>query len=246
MASYTPDAPLLGTVFRDITPGVMVSTLKKAYWVIRKRPLHFIGLVGQYWRFFRTRLFQGMFYSPDRGIHLGTNVRLQNLSNLSAERPTASITIGDDCVIYEKAQIESYGNGEIHIGASTIIGEARIYARSMVKLGARVVTSWNVFIQDFDPHPIDPELRKIQMLQMVENFRPAYRAPKEVPPLAWDFGTSPVHIGDDVWIGANVTILKGARIGDGCVIATGSVVTAGDYPARSILGGTPAKVIKSI
>lgn len=51
-----------------------------------------------------------------------------------------------------------------------------------------------------------------------------------------------VTIGSDVWIGANAIILPGARIGDGCVIAAGSVVR-GEHPPMSILGGVPAKVI---
>ena len=46
-----------------------------------------------------------------------------------------------------------------------------------------------------------------------------------------------------MWIGANVTILKGVRIGTGSVVAAGAVVTI-DVPAFSIVGGVPAKVIK--
>lgn len=47
----------------------------------------------------------------------------------------------------------------------------------------------------------------------------------------------------DNWIGANATILKGVRIGEGAIIAAGAVV-ANDVPAFSIVGGIPAKVIK--
>lgn len=52
-----------------------------------------------------------------------------------------------------------------------------------------------------------------------------------------------IHIGNDVWIGANVTILDGAKIGDGCVIGAGSVVR-GEIPPFSIAVGTPARVIR--
>ncbi len=54
-----------------------------------------------------------------------------------------------------------------------------------------------------------------------------------------------ISIGSGCWVGAKSTILDGARIGDGCIVAAGAVVTAGTYPDRSILGGVPAKVIKS-
>lgn len=53
----------------------------------------------------------------------------------------------------------------------------------------------------------------------------------------------PVIIEDDVWCGANVTILKGVTIGRGSVIAAGSVVTK-SCPPYSVIGGVPAKIIK--
>lgn len=52
-----------------------------------------------------------------------------------------------------------------------------------------------------------------------------------------------ITIGNDVWIGLNVTILRGVTIGDGAIVAGGSIVTK-DVPPYSIVGGVPAKVIK--
>lgn len=53
----------------------------------------------------------------------------------------------------------------------------------------------------------------------------------------------PVVIGDDVWIGTNVVILPGTVVGDHSIIGAGAIVTK-DVPARAIVGGNPAKVIK--
>ena len=55
----------------------------------------------------------------------------------------------------------------------------------------------------------------------------------------------PVIIEDKVWVGANVTILSGVRIGEGAILAAGAVVTK-DVPPRSVVGGVPARIIKSI
>lgn len=57
------------------------------------------------------------------------------------------------------------------------------------------------------------------------------------------FSKGDIVIGDDVWIGVNVTILSGVKIGQGAIIAAGSVVTK-DVEPYSIYGGVPARLIK--
>ena len=53
-----------------------------------------------------------------------------------------------------------------------------------------------------------------------------------------------IDIGDGAWLAARVTVLPGARIGAGAVIAAGSVV-AGDIPAGAMAGGIPARVLRA-
>lgn len=56
---------------------------------------------------------------------------------------------------------------------------------------------------------------------------------------------APIHIGNDVWLGANVTVCPGVTIGDGAVIAAGAVVT-GNVEPGTIAAGVPARKIKEI
>ena len=53
-----------------------------------------------------------------------------------------------------------------------------------------------------------------------------------------------ITLGNDCWVGAKVTLLDGVSIGDHSVVAAGSVVTR-SFPAYSVLGGVPAKVLKT-
>ena len=57
--------------------------------------------------------------------------------------------------------------------------------------------------------------------------------------------TTPVTIGDDIWIGANAVVLPGVTIGAHSVVAAGAVVTK-DIPPHSLVAGVPAKIIKQI
>ena len=56
---------------------------------------------------------------------------------------------------------------------------------------------------------------------------------------------APIHIGKNVWIGANATILPGVTIGDNAVVAAGAVVNH-NVPANVVVGGVPAKIIKEV
>ena len=68
------------------------------------------------------------------------------------------------------------------------------------------------------------------------NLDPAHRG---------DMIPAPIFIGENVWIGANATVLPGVTIGDGAVVAAGAVVTK-DVSKNTVVGGVPAKVMKTM
>jgi acetyltransferase-like isoleucine patch superfamily enzyme len=127
------------------------------------------------------------------------------------------------------------GNGELLIqareaAANVIIGNrcsfsnnVSIIARTMVQLGDRCLIGDRVTIMDADFHEIDPDIR-------LRNGGQGEAAA--------------VKIGANCWIGSDAMILKGVIIGDGSIIAPKSVVTK-TFPARSVIAGSPAKLVKS-
>jgi acetyltransferase-like isoleucine patch superfamily enzyme len=54
-----------------------------------------------------------------------------------------------------------------------------------------------------------------------------------------------IKIGKNCWIGAKVTVLDGTILDDGCIVAAGAVLNGKEYPKNSIIGGVPARVLKS-
>lgn len=55
----------------------------------------------------------------------------------------------------------------------------------------------------------------------------------------------PITIGENVWIGSNAVVVPGVSIGDGAIVAAGAVVTK-DVPPNAVVGGVPARVIKTL
>nr|WP_280846804.1 acyltransferase [Mesobacillus selenatarsenatis] len=107
----------------------------------------------------------------------------------------------------------------LKIGNNTYVAaDSKIYASEEIVIGADCALSWDLTIIDSDFHEIEYN--------------------DVTPPM-----TAPIHIGNHVWIGCNVTILKGVTIGDGAIIAAGSVVT-NDIPPGCLAAGNPARVIK--
>lgn len=113
----------------------------------------------------------------------------------------------------------------ISFGEGTIVNNNLIIicANTSVSIGKNVLIGHDVEILDSDLHPLQPELR-------LQNG---------------SFKSKPVTIGNNVFIGSCVKILKGVEIGDNSVVAHSSVVTK-SVPSNVIIAGNPAKIIKNI
>lgn len=107
-------------------------------------------------------------------------------------------------------------DAKLTLGSGYINNDSKIACHDSITIGDDVVISEGVIIRDSDNHEL-----------LYDGYKK----------------TQPISIGNHVWIGIGATILKGVNIGDGAVIAAGSVVTK-DVPSGVLVGGVPAKILK--
>lgn len=181
----------------------------------------------------KKRMDEGRLYLPeDEEIMREQLLCLEKLYDYNMTRPTEQAKreellkdmfceIGKECYI-EPPLHSNWGGAHVHFGDNvyanfnlTLVDDADIYVGSKVMFGPNVTVATAA-------HPINPCLRSLAMQYNI-----------------------PVHIGDNVWIGANTVILPGVTIGDNSVIGAGSVVTK-DIPANVVAFGNPCKVSREI
>lgn len=170
-------------------------------------------------------------------IIVGKRVVIKNLGNIivseslllgvnfSTKQKTI-INIGNDgklevlkSSICNGCRISISSKAKLKLGHDTSINEnTRIMVNSYIEIGDNSIISFDVNILDSDQHKIFIENQEIE-------------------------NTKPIIIGKNVWVGSRATILKGVTIGDGAIIASGSIVTK-DVPPKTLVAGNPAKIIK--
>lgn len=143
------------------------------------------------------------------------------------------LVLGDRVSIYTLTTFNVEPDGLIEIGDDCVVAGAIFMCAGSIRLGRRVTVSYNVTIADSDFHPTDPAERIADAIANAPGGDKSAR-PKLV--------ARPVVIGDDVSIGLGAIVLKGVRIGNGALIAAGSVVTR-DVPEGATVAGNPARVV---
>lgn len=152
------------------------------------------------------------------------------------------VFIGEKCLIKAEFIFESL-NGIIKIGNNVHLGQVRFISRTSIIIGNDVTMAWGITIYDHDSHSVYWSNRKNDNNQCYHDYK---KFNNKVINKKWDSVVSkPIVINDKVWIGFDVTILKGVNIGEGAIIGAKSVVTK-DVPAWTIVAGNPAVIVKKI
>lgn len=146
----------------------------------------------------------------------GTHIQAESMPRIIA-LSGGEIVLADRVKFHRDCTLHLYSpEARLEIGAHTYLNErCQISVFDRVTIGAYCAIAWDVHMTDSDQHILDGK---------------PYSAP--------------ITIGDRVWIGARSTILKGVTIGDGAVVAAGSLVTK-DVPAGALVAGSPARVVRT-
>jgi acetyltransferase-like isoleucine patch superfamily enzyme len=174
-----------------------------------------LGLLpGRSGRLARRLYYRKRFAACGRRVSLGEFAEVACPENIS---------IGERVYIDRGVVLRACGGGSITIGDDvTVNGNVRIIADGgRIRIGSSVMIGPNVVIR-----PTDHAFSR-----------------SDLPIKAQGNTVGDIDVGSDVWIAANVVVLRNARIGDHCVIGAGSVVT-GEIPAWALAAGVPARVLR--
>jgi acetyltransferase-like isoleucine patch superfamily enzyme len=136
--------------------------------------------------------------------------------------------------IFEGSIAFERDDAEVIVGCNSLVGNSLIVCACRVEIGDDVLVSWGCTIMDSDSHPIGWRER-------TKDVREALQGSKDWSRTA----IKSVRLGDKCWVGAHAIVLKGVQIGEGAIVAAGSVVTKSVLP-WTVVGGNPAKLIREI
>ena len=187
---------------------------------------------------FRKKLIGKILSKLQNILDANNRMNVTECSHISAKAVIRGATLRGNLKIEENVKLLGgvILNGEslISIGRYTSINGPFTDVRSIVnpvKIGAFTSIARGVTIQEFN-HKFDT----VSSYYFNQNI---FSGDKKEDV----YSNGEIIIGNDVWIGTQCVILSGARIGNGAIVAANSVVK-GEIPPYSIVGGSPAKVIK--
>jgi acetyltransferase-like isoleucine patch superfamily enzyme len=169
-------------------------------------------------------------------VRLGCDCFLERKNSFDRYRSEQNpgLVLGDRVRVYSFTDLNIEPSGMVAIGDDSIVVGGIFMCAQRITIGKRVIISYDVTIADSDFHPTDPAARKLDAIA---------NSPYGDKSLRPYIETSPVKIGDDVWIGIGAIILKGVKIGARARIGAGAVITR-DVPVGGYYIGNPARAVK--
>lgn len=145
--------------------------------------------------------------------------------------------------IVEGTFVFETSGGKITIGNRAHIGESVFISINEIIIGNDVTIAWDCLFYDHNSHAIS---WKERMNDTITEYQDVLKYNDMIRNKNWDVVVSkPIKVCDKAWIGVGCKIMKGVTIGEGAIVAAGSVVTK-DVEPWTIVGGNPATFIKKV
>lgn len=177
------------------------------------------------------------FYECNADTYLGQGFRLDVRHPMPGKK---YLNIGKNCMI-DGSFIFERDSGYISVGDRVHIGGSALISVDRIEIGDDVTIAWGCTIYDHNSHSVIWDERKNDTLC---EYNDMLSTGDPIRNKNWDVVRSaPIKICNKAWLGMNVIVLKGVTIGEGAVVAAGSVVTK-DVKPWTVVGGNPAQVIK--
>jgi galactoside O-acetyltransferase len=157
------------------------------------------------------------------------------------EIPRIMVRIGANSHIAANIALTTQ-NASVNIGSECQIGASNIIAASEITIGNSVIISWGCTFLDSNNHALNWEGRKNDVLNGIESYKLTNGKSISILHDWTSAQTEPIFIGSRSYIGMNVSILKGVKVGDEAVIGAASVIRR-DVPPKSISIGNPSVII---
>lgn len=179
------------------------------------------------------------FYRFD--ILVGSNTRIEGIGNINSMHPIqiglkkSGFSLNSDKTflsirgklnfhgkfcLYKGCRFDIGPNSIVDISSGYFNSNVWLISQNKISIGSNCAIGWNTQLLDDSLHTIIDRNMNTQSKK------------------------SGITIGDDVWIGHSVSILPGSVIGDGCIVASNSVVTKSFDIKNALIAGNPARIVK--
>ena len=198
--------------------------------VCRIRSLYYSGYIDQgYGKIIISDPWLSIKISKSKGARIINNGDFRILPHLGGTTPVriilgqnSTLHIDGDFIIGHGVRFFINENAILYFGGKRVESDSGITSDSLIMVNRKIhigydfICAWNVFISDSDWHQIGNQRHQAD-----------------------------IEIGDHVWIANNCSILKGSIIGTGTVVASHTKVINKQYPAKALIAGIPARIIKN-
>ncbi|UTI62725.1 acyltransferase [Paraconexibacter antarcticus] len=174
-----------------------------------------------------------------RDVQIGRDLVLDLAAGVDGE-----IVLGDGVTLQDGVRLQPWG-GRIEVQAGAQVRDrCELKSTGDLRLGARCVLSRTATLHCHERIHIGARCAIAERTTIIDSDHGFDGSDTFV--LEQPVRSAPITVGENVFVGTNVVILRGTTVGDRAVVAAGAVLNGGDFPAAHIVAGVPARTLRPL